>query len=54
MRAKYVGPHADGVVTAWGVVSPGDVIEVPDGVELGGDFAVEAVKADKAKSKETN
>lgn len=55
MRVTYSGPHTDGVLTEWGLVLPGKSIDVPDGVDLGGDFAaVKKSKADPAASKESN
>jgi hypothetical protein len=49
MKVKYDGPHADGVVTEWGLALPGEWIEVPDGTDLGGDFTAET-KPKKEKS----
>lgn len=51
MRVKYRGPHTDGVVTEWGVVLPGESIEVPDGADLGDDFVVDKPAAAVRKEK---
>ncbi len=53
MRVTYRGPHTDGVVTEWGLVVPGESIEVPDGTDLGGDFETD-VPAKPAKKKESD
>lgn len=53
MRVTYEGPHTEGVLTEWGLVLPGESIEVPDGTVLGGDFTAGG-KAKPAANKENN
>ena len=53
MRVTYRGPHTDGVVTEWGLVVPGESIEVPGRDRSRGDFETGA-PAKPAKKKESD